>query len=158
MNTRYPYLPEGRTISYVPAGDPFMKEATRVRNECSTDANHSTGAVIVEKGMVIGRGANQSAIKNKKLLERHKNGLCVRKFFHIPSGKKYWLCPGCASPRHHAESRAVQDALSRRASIAGADLYLYGHWWCCKPCWDAMIGAGIRNVYLADGADALFKK
>src|SRR5258708_36442329 len=99
MKTSYPYLPEGRTIEYVPAGNAFMREAARVRNEASTDLNHSTGAVVVLGGEVIGRGANQSAIKNKILLNIHKNGLCIRKILKIPSGQKYWLCPGCSSAR-----------------------------------------------------------
>lgn len=158
MQTDYPYLPEGRTIKYMPLTDKFMAEAFRVRNEQSTDLNHPTGAVVVLVGNIIGQGANQSALKNKKLLEIHKNGLCARRIFKIPSGQKYWLCPGCSSPRHHAETRAVKDALSGRHSIAGADVYLHGHWWCCKPCWDSMIAAGIKDVYLVEGATEQFKK
>jgi hypothetical protein len=38
------------------------------------------------------------------------------------------------------------------------DLYLWGHWWCCKLCWDKMIEVGIKNVYLMEGVDKLFKK
>lgn len=158
MNNRYPYLPEGRTIRYAPEGDPFMREAKRTRDIDSTDLIHSTGAVVVMAGEIIGRAANQSALRNKKLLELHRKGFCVRRLLKIPSGKKYWLCPGCSSCRHHAESRAVKDAVSHHPSAAGADLYLYGHWWCCKPCWDAMIKAGIKDVYLVEGADGLFKR
>lgn len=157
----YPYLPDGRIIRYVPVSDPFMREAEHIRNTLSTDLNHATGAVVVLNGSVIGRGANQSALKNRRLLEMHKNGLCVRRILKVPSGHGYWLCPGCSSFRHHAETRAVKDALSRTAphgTIVGADLYLYGHWWCCKPCWDIMISAGIRDVYLVNTADNLFKK
>jgi deoxycytidylate deaminase len=58
----------------------------------------------------------------------------------------------------HAEPRAVRDARKNCSDINDADLYLWGHWWCCKPCWDAMIGAGIKNVYLLDESIALFKK
>lgn len=158
MTNRYPYLPEGRTIEYVPVTDLFMKEAMDMRNNFSTDAYHPTGAVTVLDGAIIGKGANQSALKSAKLIELHKKGWCVRKFLKIPSGQKYWLCPGCSSCRHHAETRAVLDAVKKKGSARGADLYLYGHWWCCKPCWDAMIKAGIRNVYLADNAEELFKK
>lgn len=157
MEINYPYLPEGRIIEYVPANDPFMAEATKVRNELSTELNHPTGAVIVLNGQVIGRAANQSSLKNKKLIKLHKDGLCVRKMLKIKTGQKYWLCPGCAQFRHHAEVRSIRDALSRNKSIQGADLYLYGHWWCCKPCWDKMIAAGIGHVYLVENATELFK-
>lgn len=157
MNNRYPYLPEGRTIKYVPISDIFMAKAMNIRNAESTDFHHPTGAVTVLNGKIIGQGANQSALKNKKLIEIHKNGFCIRRFLKIPSGQKYWLCPGCSSCRHHAETRAAKDAV-KNGNAQGADLYLYGHWWCCQPCWDEMIKAGIRDVYLVDNAEELFKK
>ncbi|MBU0614216.1 hypothetical protein KJ766_02960, partial [Patescibacteria group bacterium] len=48
----------------------------------------------------------------------------------------------------------------REAGIdpSGADLYMYGHWWCCKPCWDAMIEAGIRDVYVCSDAHKRFTR
>lgn len=158
MEINYPYLPEGRTIEYVPASNVFMTEAMRMRNEESTETNHPTGAVVVLNGEIIGRAANQAAIKHKKLMELHKKGWCVRRLLKIPSGQKYWLCPGCASFHHHAESGAVRDAIANNVNIKGASLYLYGHWWCCKPCWDRMIEAGIGHVYLVEHATELFKK
>jgi deoxycytidylate deaminase len=155
---QYPYLPIGRAIQYVPASNRFMVEATRLRNECSTDIHHPTGAVVVKDGKIIGRGANQSSIKSKKLLAFHRDKFCMRRFLKVSSGHKYWLCPGCASSKHHAEARAVRDALkTNKLLVAGADLYLCGHWWCCKPCWDVMIGAGIRNVYLINDAKMMFE-
>ena len=157
MKINYPYLPVGKTIEYVPENDGFMRAAIRTRNEHSTDLNHPTGAVVVLDGKIIGWAANQSALRNKKLLELHKKGWCVRKLLKIPSGQRYWLCPGCASFRHHAEARAMKDALTRAPSLTGADMYLYGHWWCCKPCWSMMIKVGIKNVYLAENATDLFK-
>ncbi len=54
----------------------------------------------------------------------------------------------------HAEARAVKNA---GVKAHGGDLYLWGHWWCCKPCWDAMISAGIKNVYLYTESQKLFK-
>lgn len=154
----YPYLPAGRTILYVPMVNPFMAEAKKVCLENSTDHNHPTGAVVVKNGIIVGRGANQSAIRNKLLLNLHKEYFCIRKWLHIKSGTHYWLCPGCASSKMHAEPRAVKDAQKNAGDITGADLYLWGHWWCCKPCWDSMIGRGIHNVYLLNESVALFKK
>ena len=152
----YPYLPQGRTILYVPVQDRFMSEAKKERDENSSDAQHPTGAVVVRDGVIIGRGANQCAIKNKWFSDFHKNKFCMRRFLAIKSGHKYWLCPGCAAFRHHAESRAVKNAKRNVKDVTGSDLYLYGHWWCCKPCWDKMVGAGIKDVYLVDGATELF--
>lgn len=156
----YPYMPDGRGVEYVSGDDVYMQEAERLSREESTDVQHSTGAVVVMKGDIIGKGANQSALKSKKLLRIHKDGFCVRRLLKIPSGQKYWLCPGCSSCKQHAESRAVKDAISKhgRNNVNGADLYLYGHWWCCKPCWDRMIDVGISRVFLVEGATELFTR
>ena len=155
---KYPYLPEGRTIKQVGLENEFMREAKRLRDELSKERNYPTGAVVVMNGAIIGRNVNEPPLKSPKLQALHKAGWCVRQWFKIPSGQKYWLCPGCAKSKFHAETRAIKDALKRTKSIAGADLYLYGHWWCCKPCWDNMIRAGIRDVYLVEGAFGLFEK
>lgn len=156
MNNRYPYLPEGRDIKYVPVTNIFMAEAMDARNTLSTEMNHPTGAVGVFDGKIISKEANKSKFRSKKLIDFHKNKFCIRKFFKIKTGTKYWMCPGCATHHQHSESRVSADLMKK--GILGADLYLYGHWWCCKPCWDAMIKAGIKNVYLVDNAEELFKK
>ncbi len=155
--TPYPYLPDGREIQYVSADNFFMDAARKAVEELSTVSNQKTGAVVVKDGVIIGRGANQSRLKNKKLSVLHQR-YCVRKLLHIKTGTRYWLCPGCANFRDHAESRAVFDAKQAWGDPCGADLYLWGHWWCCKPCWDTMIAAGISRVYLLEGSEKLFKK
>src|SRR3989344_3972335 len=127
----YPYIPEGKNIKYVGAQDRFMRAAETACRELSTDRMHPTGAVLVKDGEVIARAANQSALKNKTLLGLHRRGWCVRKLFKIPSGQKYWLCPGCASSRNHSETLVVKAARKKGVDTEGADLYLWGHWWCC---------------------------
>lgn len=155
---QYPYLPEGREIKYAKADDFFMKSAREACLELSTDKQHPTGAILVKNGKIIFRGANQSAIKNEKMLALHKKGYCPRKILKIPSGQKYWLCPGCASSKNHAETRLVKEARKAGVKTAGADVYLWGHWWCCEPCWKAMIEAGVRDIYLLEGSEKLFDK
>ena len=156
---KYPYLPKGRTILYVPEDNKYMFFAKEITLTQSTDKKISTGAVIVdEDGKILVSAANQSALKNQYLLDTHKNW-CIRKLFKIPSGQKYWLCPGCASHKNHGEYQAVM-ALEKKFPQkinSTLDLYLWGHWWCCKPCWDKMIEVGIKNVYLMEGIDKLFK-
>lgn len=133
-----------------------MKEAEKIRNELSTDYLVSTGSVIVVGDKVVARGANQANIKNKKIREIHRKGICVRKILNVKTGQKYWLCPGCGDHRNHSETQAIEDAKKNGANIEGADLYLYGHWWCCQPCWDKMIKAGIKNIYLLEGSENKF--
>jgi deoxycytidylate deaminase len=158
-NIEYPYLPLGRTILYVGESNKYMSVAKEVALAKSTDKKVPTGAVIVdEDGNILVSAANQSALKNQFLLNTHKNW-CIRKLFKIPSGQKYWLCPGCASHKNHGEYRAVlalQKKFPQKIN-SNLDLYMWGHWWCCKPCWDKMIEVGVKNVYLMEGIDKLFK-
>ncbi|OGZ02094.1 MAG: hypothetical protein A2946_02885 [Candidatus Liptonbacteria bacterium RIFCSPLOWO2_01_FULL_53_13] len=156
-NVNYPYLPEGRSFGYVPSSHPMMREARRVCEEQSTDKNHPTGSVLVRDGRVLAEGANQASFKNPALLEFHRTKFCLRRFLHIKTGTRYWLCPGCASPAQHSEQVVIRNARVKNSDSREADIYLWGHWWCCKPCWDAIIAAGVRNVYLAEGAERSFR-
>jgi deoxycytidylate deaminase len=145
----YPYIPKNREILYVSANNKFMIEAQRIAEQNSLDLKFKTGAIIVKNNKIIGRGVNGSTF--------HKKFGCVRKFFGVTTGKHYWICPGC-SPKNHAEQSAIKNALSRRISLEGADLYLWGHWWCCQSCWRKMIEVKIKNVYLVENAKDLFAK
>lgn len=162
MNTekpKYPYLPEGREILFAPEENIFMQEAKRAARELSTDSLQPTGAVIVKDGEIIGRGANHTwAGKNKTYNRLHQKGLCTRKIFNVPSGKGYWACPGCVTNRNHAEASAVRDAKKNEEDTEGADLYLWGHWWCCQPCWESMMGAGIKQVFVHEESASLFQR
>jgi deoxycytidylate deaminase len=160
MKIQYPYMPEGRTIESVSIDNVFMKEARRIRDTQSTDLNHSTGAVVVKDNIILGGSANQAGFKNSILIGLHGRGWCMRKLLKIKSGTKYWLCPGCSTHKDHAESGAVRNAIDKAGSekVSGSDVYLYGHWWCCKPCWDNMIGAGVKKVFVVDEALKLFGK
>ena len=146
---QYPYLPQGRTIRYVAADDPFMQKAREQALENSLDDAVKTGAVLVKDGTIIGRGANGSGYHAVHGCERVRRG--------IPTGHGYELCEGC-HPKNHAEPRAIRDAQKGGHKTVGADLYLWGHWWCCEPCWSAIIEAGIENVYLLKGSEKLFNK
>jgi deoxycytidylate deaminase len=156
---KYPFLPEGREIKYVSENNNFMMEARNVAKTGSTDSLQPTGAVVVYNGKIIGRGANHSLVGKVKFLNNlHKKGLCTRKILNIPSGKGYWTCAGCVTNKNHAEATAVRNALKKTKNIEGADLFLWGHWWCCEHCWKSMINAGIRDVYLLDSSWEKFSR
>lgn len=149
MAIQYPYLPAGRTILYIPADNPFMQEAREYARKKSLDDSVKTGSVIVKDGRIIGHGANGS--------DYHQKYGCKRTKLGIPTGHGYELCEGC-HPKNHAEPRAIADAQKDSESTVGADLYLWGHWWVCARCWNAVIEAGIENVYLLEGSERLFNK
>jgi len=142
----YPYLPEGRSFIYVGEENPFMQEAKAYALTHSKDRAVKTGSVVVVDGTVVGRGANGS--------DFHENNECVRVAQNVPTGEGYELCEGC-HPHNHSEVRAIASA---DTPVAGAELYLWGHWWACKPCWDAIEESGITQVYLVEGSERLFNK
>jgi len=153
----YPYLPEGRTILYVPIDNPFMSEAKKAQETLSTDFKNPIGAVLVKDGKIIARGSNKSRLSKPSLIKLHAK-YCIRRLLKVPSGKGYWLCPGCATSKQHSESNLMAEARKNNINTEGADVYLYGHWWCCEPCWNEMIKGKVRNVYLVDKAWELFKR
>lgn len=145
-----PYLPPERKILYVPLENQFMQTAKKTAEKLSLDHRHPTGAVMVHNNQIIGCGANGSTW--------HEAHGCERKRQNIPTGQGYDLCEGC-HPRNHAEQKAIADAHKDHAKLVPkSDIYLWGHWWCCQSCWNKIIESGIKNVYLVEGAQDLFKK
>lgn len=153
----YPYLPEGREIRLVSGDNEFM-QAAREMGVKASDQQHPTGAVVVKDGKVIGKGANFTIAGVIPFLIKTHSKWCIRRLFKVPSGQKYWMCPGCTASKDHAESRAVRDAKKNGHDPKGADIYLWGHWWCCTGCWDAMIKGGIKDVYVEEGAYERFSR
>jgi deoxycytidylate deaminase len=139
----YPYLPFGREILYVPKDNVcmFIAELLSASFGC---VKQPTGAVIVISDELLGGGSNAG----KKAEE------CPR--WGSPTGENYGPCKTVCGQESHAEIAALRDALGKNRSVGGADLYLYGHWWCCKDCWDKMIAAGIRRVYLLEKSWEIF--
>lgn len=147
----YPYIPEGRVIEYVPASDVFMALARSFARAQSLDTVMPGAAVIVKDGKVLGLGANGS--------DYHKTHQCERVKRGCKSGEGYDLCEGC-HPKNHSEPTAIVDARMRAGYLVlrDADLYLWGHWWCCEPCWQVMNDAGINHVFLLERSEVLFNK
>ena len=148
-NIKYPYVPENRKYLYVPFSNEYMKLAYEFAKTNSLDKAMPNSSVLVKDGVVLGRGANGS-----KYHETHE---CERVKLNLPSGVGYELCEGC-HPKNHSERSAIADAREHGFDPSGADIYLWGHWWCCEPCWEVMIESGIQNVYLLEGSEILFNK
>ena len=150
-NPKYepPYVPEGRKVLYVPVTNPYMAQAKEYARTHSLDKEMPNTSLIVKNNFIIGRGANGSTYHNT-------NG-CERVRLNIPTGTGYELCEGC-HPKNHGESKAIKNAKDNGYDVSGGDLYMWGHWWCCRNCWEAMTQAGIKDVYLLEGSDILFNK
>ena len=144
----YPYLPESRDIKFVPADNEFMQEAKKMADECTGCSWWPTGGVLVKDGKIIGRGANSGNLIP----------LCPRVENEYPSGEGYHHCKDDCEQLGHSEITTVDNAIAQGNNPKNADLYLYGHWWCCKPCWDHMQKHGVGQVYLIENADKLFDR
>lgn len=147
----YPYMPEGRALKYVPYDHPFMVEACQARKTLSGDPIFPIGAVLVKDGEVLVR------VGNGYNLGAHQIHICPRVVQECPSGTGYDLCTLHDDPGH-AEQMAVDEAQKQGIDIQGADLYMYGHWWACEPCWNKLINAGVRDVYVTDDAHERFSR
>lgn len=139
----YPYIPKGKTIIYAGEENEFMKEA-KILWEKSSCVKHPTAAVVVKDGKIIGKGSNAGEKVNE----------CPR--WGSKTGTNYKPCKEVCKQEGHSEITSVDDAIKNGQATEGADLYLYGHWWCCENCWSKMIKAGIRNVYLLEKSENLF--
>lgn len=147
-NRPYPYIAPGRTIKYASEDNPFLQRAAELTSAMRARYPRAviTGAVLTKENAVIGEGTNHPI---------HRS-FCPRTAFGFPSGEGYELCLKHCHPQNHAERTAIQNAKEQNRETGGADIYLYGHWWLCKPCWDEIIRAGIRDVYLAENAAEKF--
>lgn len=148
---KYPYIPKNKKILYVGIDNKFMRLARDFAKKHSLDDYMPGAAVIVKDGVVVGEGANGS-----KYHDKHP---CRRKDLGLKTGEGYELCEGC-HPNNHSEVASINNAKDRgnKKGLTEANLYLWGHWWCCKPCWEAMIEVDIRNVYLLKDSEKLFNK
>ncbi|MEM2916719.1 MAG: deaminase [Candidatus Woesearchaeota archaeon] len=145
----YPYIPEGKTILYVSAHHHIMKKLENYARAMSLDKEHPTASFVVRNGEIIGRGANGSGY--------HEKHGCERKKLNTPTGQGYELCEGC-HPRNHSEQKAIRYAREAGHNTENADIYLWGDWWICEPCWKAILEARINDVYLMEGSEYLFNK
>lgn len=145
----YPYMPRNRFFVYVDIDDPFINSAKKFARENSLDDTMPNASVLVRDGRIIKMTANGS--------DYHKKNPCQRIALNIPTGQGYELCEGC-HPKNHSEGKLIRQVLSENEDVIGSDLYLWGHWWCCEPCWDEIERAKISKVHLLRDSHILFNK
>ncbi|MBI5794301.1 hypothetical protein HZA87_04465 [Candidatus Uhrbacteria bacterium] len=150
-NIEYPYMPAGRFLKYAAVDDPFMVEASKAREECAGDPLYPVGIVMVKNGQVVARAGNGF---NRGPGKVH---VCPRIVLDCPSGTGYELCDLHDAPGH-SERMVLQAAWEAGVDPAGADVYMFGHWWACEPCWTALIEAGVRDLYVVDDAHERFSR
>lgn len=149
-NIQYPYMPEGHQLKYASVDDPFMIEAAKAQEELAGDPSYPVGIVLVKEGRVVARAGNGFS-------RGRQVHVCPRLVLECPTGIGYDLCDLHEAPGH-AESQVLKVAREAGIDPQGSDLYLYGHWWACEPCWTALLEAGIRDLYVTDDANERFTR
>ncbi len=150
-NVVYPYMPSGRKIKYASAESLPMQAAALARQQCAGDNLFPVGAVLVKDGAVVARAGNGF---NRGPGQIH---VCPRIVKECPSGQGYDLCD-LHDALGHAEPMLIMTAREAGIDPTGADVYMYGHWWACEPCWNTLIKAGIQDLYVTDDAHERFSR
>jgi len=145
----YPYIPKDKIIKYVDLTNQFMRIAKSYAFTDSLDKVMPNAGVLVKNNKVIGIGANGN--------HYHETHICERIKLNISTGQGYELCEGC-HPKNHGESKSIADAQNKGNEVNNADLYLWGHWWCCEACWEKIIKSNIKDVFLLINSENLFNK
>lgn len=153
-NDRCSYFPAGANVFSVGIDNPFMREAKEMA-KLSNERQQPVGAVLVCDGKIIEKTHNRSPLVNSFFVNLHKK-FCVRHFLGVPTGVHYWMCPGCASKKSHAEYQASKSFLRKNIDKKPVDVYMWGHWACCDVCSKAMSEVPIDNFYVLEGCEVLF--
>ena len=151
MSLTYPYLPPDRQFKFVPMTHPHMIAAEQARRECSGDSLWPIGVVLVRDGQILARAGNGF---NRGSSTKH---ICPRVVLDVLSGTRYDLCSLHDAPGH-AEPMLIAAAKKEHIDPTGCDVYMFGHWWCCEPCWKILIDAGVRDVYMVEDAHERFSR
>ncbi len=102
-------------------------------------------AVLVRHGKVVNVAAAGWGMHQAE-------GFCTREDIGLHDGEGYERCPYCA-PGSHAE-RLVCEGVDAQ----GCDVYVYGHFYFCEPCQEALNRAGVKDWYVLDNSQMLFNK
>jgi deoxycytidylate deaminase len=58
----------------------------------------------------------------------------------------YSKCKTVCQQQGHAEEQAIAEARRLGANLDGATAYLYGHYWMCQNCGNALREAGVTHI------------
>lgn len=147
--------------SFVESSSDFMQYARDAALKLSKTSIFPIGIVAVKDGRMVGEAGNGSGYHEvNQNSPGHKKG-CIRRFLSeerernglskFRSGEGFELCPGCSTD-FHAEANLIR-SVGNKSLLSGADVYMYGHFWCCEECWAKMKEVKIKRVFLCKDID-----
>lgn len=142
-------VPEALTVEFVTMDNPFMQQALLQAVKNRFEEMTVTSSIVVLHEDVVGRGINGNGFHQREKA-------CLRVGAEN-IGKDYESCPGC-HPDNHSERVAIRQAQQMGKDLSKAKLYMYGHWWSCEPCMNALVDANIRKIYLLKDSRPLFDR
>ncbi len=147
----------------------FIQLAKKAAVDHSLTSVFPIGIVAVKDGEVVAEAGNGNGYHEKNLENfGHRKG-CVRRFLNdererqgkpkFQGGEGFEHCRGCHVDSH-AEANLIKNAIEagNLEKLVGAEVYMYGHFWCCKACWEKLLRAGVKKVYLPENAERFNKK
>lgn len=106
-------------------------------------------AVIVSGDEVLGLGANLRDGTQMQLC-------CPREFEGCKSGEGYEFCAEVCGQVAHAEIAAMSDL--KFPMPAEAEMFVWGHCYCCDQCVEAAMKIGIKSIWLPKSTVAELEK
>ncbi|NCC70053.1 hypothetical protein EOM09_00520 [bacterium] len=175
---KYPYIPDDRVIKYVDKENEFMKEASEMMKKGGCFIQKTGAVIVLENKIIgKGSNASKTLDYCPRRKKGSKTGedyyLCKEmcgQFGHAESNAIYNTVKSFGIDKEKLEEleNLINIAYYSKNTnleeleikiknfvktiniekIKGADLYLDGHWWCCKICWMFMNAFYIKDVYL----------
>lgn len=179
-NIKYPYIPEDRIIKYVNKDNQYMKEASLMMEQGGCFIQKTGAVIVLDNKIIgKGNNASKTLDHCPRRKKGSKTGedyyLCKEvcgQFGHAESNAIYNTVKSLGIEKEkikelenlinlayynkdtdleELENKIVKFTKTiNLEKIKKADLYLDGHWWCCKACWIFMNAFSIKDVYLRD--------
>jgi deoxycytidylate deaminase len=154
------YYQDKNWYRYIPSDNKFIQAAKSAAIKHSLTSVFPIGIIAVKNNFIIAEAGNGNGYHEKNMnTEGHIKG-CVRRYIShqkelvgeekLTSGEGFELCPGC-STEFHAEANLFR--YNKNVDFKDSDIYMFGHFWCCEPCWNKILSAGVSKVYLPEDID-----
>jgi deoxycytidylate deaminase len=139
---------------YTSPDNPYMKIAKNIAEKSRCKKMQTGTAIVITNKQngheVIVTGNNDIGVSWKELKQKGYDD-CPRR--NLPTGVGYELCRDICKQKYHSEVSAIENGINLGILPLNdedyvAEMYMYGHWYCCSNCLNRAEKAGIRKYYV----------